>query len=129
MTAFLNTAFFFRYFPWARSLADAAPLLAPYLSGDVGILLREMYFSTPKRVHQAVQDHKNGVHRDRPTVFSDILASSLPVREKTVDRLSGEAFSLTGAGTETTAVSTFILICLTNSFLKSRLTQADDSGP
>ena len=104
MSAFLNTAFFFRFFPWARGLADAAPYLAPYLSGDVGVLLREMYINTPKRVQKAINDHKNGVVRERPTVFSDILASSLPAHEKSADRLSGEAFSLTGAGTETTAV-------------------------
>lgn len=105
MSAFLNTAFFFRFFPWARGLADSASLFAPYLSGDIGVLLREMYIATPKRVRQAVQDHENGVVRDRPTIFSDILASSLPEHEKTADRLAGEAFSLTGAGTETTAVS------------------------
>ncbi len=80
-------------------------MLAPYLPGNVGVLLREVHINTPKRVSQAVKDHDNGVVRDRPTVFSDILASSLPEHEKSADRLSGEAFSLTGAGTETTAVS------------------------
>jgi hypothetical protein len=105
MEAFLNTAYFFRYFPWARHLAETAPFLTPYVSGDVAMLLREMYVSTPERVRQAVRDHKNGASRDRPTVFTDILASSLPQHGKTHDRLSGEAFSVTGAGTETTSVS------------------------
>ncbi|KAJ8116515.1 hypothetical protein OPT61_g2076 [Boeremia exigua] len=103
LMGFFNAGFMFRYFPWTRSLADAGPLLAPYLSGEIGMLLRELYIHTPKRVAQAMQDHKHGVVRDRPTVFNDLLASSLPGNEKTIDRLSGEAFSLTGAGTETTA--------------------------
>lgn len=126
MAAFLNTAFFFRYFPWARGLAHTAPLLAPYISGDVGILLREMYINTPQRVLQAIKDYKGGVVRDRPTVFSDVLSSSLPEREKTAERLSGEAFSLTGAGTETTAVS--VLHMHTWRWFK-RLTIIDGSGP
>ncbi|XPS70250.1 hypothetical protein M3J09_002489 [Ascochyta lentis] len=57
----------------------------------------------PKRIRQTVKDYKAGVVRDRTTVFTDILASSLPEQEKSIDRLAGEAFSLTGAGTETTA--------------------------
>lgn len=105
MSAFLNTSFFFRFFPWARGLINAAPFFAPYIAGKIGILMREMYINMPKRIRQAVQDHEAGIERNRPTVFTDILASSLPEHEKTIDRLSGEAFSLTGAGTETTAVS------------------------
>lgn len=37
-------------------------------------------------------------------IFAQLLESTLPESEKTLDRLSMEAFSLTGAGTETTAV-------------------------
>lgn len=39
----------------------------------------------------------------RPTIFHDILATSAQGGEKTLERLSQEAFSITGAGTETTA--------------------------
>jgi len=105
MAAFLNTSFLFRYFPSVRSLVHIAPFLAPYMSGDIGILMKEMYISTPERIVQARKDYEAGVERDRPSIFTDILASSLPEEEKTVERLSGEGFSLTGAGTETTAVS------------------------
>jgi hypothetical protein len=82
-----------------------APFLAPNLSSDIGILMMGMYIDTPKRIRQARKDYEAGVVRERPSVFMDILASSLPEEEKSVDRLSGEGFSLTGAGTETTAVS------------------------
>ena len=105
MAAFLNTSFLFRYFPSVRSLVHIAPFLAPYMSGDIGILMKELYISTPEPIVQARKDYEAGVERDRPSIFTDILASSLPEEEKTVERLSGEGFSLTGAGTETTAVS------------------------
>lgn len=105
MSAFLNTAYLFRFFPPLRSLVHGAPFFAPYASGDIGTLMKEMYINTPARIRQARKDHEAGVVRDRPSVFTDILASSLPEQEKTDYRLSGEGFSLTGAGTETTAVS------------------------
>jgi hypothetical protein len=105
MSAFLNTSYIFRFFPWIRSLVNVAPFLAPYMTGDIGILMKEMYINTPKRILQARKDYEAGVVRNRPSIFTDILSSSLPEHEKTVDRLAGEGFSLTGAGTETTAVS------------------------
>ena len=104
MDVLLKNAYMFRYFPWTRYLTEAAPLLTPYVSGDLGLLMKEMNVDLPGRVRQAERDHKDGVLRKRPTVFSDILASSLPEHEKTHERLSGEAFSLMGAGTETTSV-------------------------
>lgn len=104
MDVLLKNAYMFRYFPWTRYLTEAAPLLLPYISGDLGLLMREMQIEIPGRVRQAERDHKDGVSRKRPTVFSDILASSLPDHEKSHERLSGEAFSLMGAGTETTSV-------------------------
>ncbi|KAH7075714.1 putative cytochrome P450 [Paraphoma chrysanthemicola] len=103
MSAFLNTSYLFRFFPSVRGLVHVAPPFAPYVTGDIGILMKEMYIKTPARIRQARKDHEAGVVRARPSVFTDILASSLPEDEKTVDRLSGEGFSLTGAGTETTA--------------------------
>lgn len=108
MSAFLNTAYLFRFFPPLRGLVHGAPFFAPYASGDIGTLMKEMYINTPARIRQARKDHEAGIVRDRPSVFTDILASSLPEPEKTVDRLSGEGFSLTGAGTETTAVSQYM---------------------
>jgi hypothetical protein len=74
--------------------------MAPNLSSDIGILMMEMYIDTPKRIRQARKDYEAGVVRERPSVFMDIVASSLPEEEKSVDRLSGEGFSLTGAGTK-----------------------------
>jgi hypothetical protein len=93
----------FRYFPWSRYLTEAAPLLTPYVSGDFGLLIREMNIEIPGRVRQAECDRKYGLLRERPPVFSDILASSLPEHEKNRERLSGEVSSLMGARTETTS--------------------------
>jgi cytochrome P450 len=49
-----------------------------------------------------------------PTIFHDILTSSLPAREKTLDRLWQEGQTFVAAGTETTAwaltVITFYLL-------------------
>ena len=106
MNAFLNTSFLFRHLPWIKAVVNLTPFLSPYMSGDIGIFMKEMYIDTPARIRQARKDHEIGVCRERPTVFTDILASPLPEHEKTGGRLSGEGFSLTGAGTETTAVST-----------------------
>ncbi|GAW24067.1 hypothetical protein ANO14919_136470 [Xylariales sp. No.14919] len=41
--------------------------------------------------------------RDHPTIFSELLESDLPVREKTLGRLAAEAQQLIGAGLETVA--------------------------
>lgn len=129
MKAFLNTAYFSRYFSWARHLAEAAPLLTPYVFGNVGVFLKEMYVTTPERVRQAVRDHKNGISRDRPSIFTDILAPSLPEHKKTHDRLSGEAFSVTGAGTETTSVSTtFVPFCENTTVWRHSLMLSSNSG-
>lgn len=55
--------------------------------------------------------HYNSGH---PNIFHELLQSDLPEEEKTVDRITDEAFILTGAGTGTTAwclgVATFHLL-------------------
>ncbi|KUI60841.1 Trichodiene oxygenase [Cytospora mali] len=99
----LKASFMFRYFPVTRSLVHVAPYLAKYVSGDVGLLMKDLYVDTPSRVRKAQEDHKNGVVRERRTVYDGILESSLPESETTVYRLSGDGFSLVAAGTETTA--------------------------
>lgn len=105
MTAFLNTTFLFRYFPMLRHTVSIAPMLSKYMGDDIRILMNEMYVNMPARITKAKEDFASGVVQKRQTVFTDILDSSLPESEKTVFRLSGEGFSLTGAGTETTSVS------------------------
>ncbi|ROV96702.1 hypothetical protein VSDG_05517 [Cytospora chrysosperma] len=100
---FLKASFMFRYFPVTRSLIDIAPHLAKYMSGDMGLLMKENYIDTPARIRKAEQDHRNGIVRKQRTVYDGIFESSLPESERTVYRLSGEGFSLVGAGTETSA--------------------------
>jgi cytochrome P450 len=48
---------------------------------------------------------ENQIHHDsqHPTIFSELLGSDLPPREKTLGRLSAEAQQLIGAGLETVA--------------------------
>ncbi|CAJ2509760.1 Uu.00g056600.m01.CDS01 [Anthostomella pinea] len=96
-----------RYFPWVRGLVHVAPFLAKYMTGDIGILMKEMYINTPNRIRQAREDHVAGRS------------------EKTVDRLSGEGFSLTGAGTETTAwtLSVITFYVLSQPAIQARLAE------
>lgn len=99
----LKASFMFRHFPVTRSLVLMAPHLAKYMSGDLGLLMKENYIDTPARVRKAEEDHRNGIIRKRRTVYDGIFESSLPESERTVYRLSGEGFSLVAAGTETSA--------------------------
>lgn len=121
MQALVKSSFLFRYFPVTRALVRIAPYLAKYMSGDIGLLLKESYVNMPARVRKAQEDHKHGVVRQQMTVFDGILDSSLPEFEKTVYRLSGDGFSLVGAGTETTA---WTLTVITYHLLTQPETQA-----
>lgn len=125
MNAFLNLSFLFRWIPWLSSFVTVAPLMTPYLNGDVGILMRSMYVDIPDRIRKAQSDQRFGTVKGRRSVFTDIFASSLPEEEKTVERLSGEGFSLTGAGTETTAVSEIRAKLQSKGFVISTFTYGD----
>lgn len=68
-------------------------------------MLKELNEQMPARVRKAKKEHEAGIKRDSPSIFSALLDSSLPEQEKGDVRLSGEGFTMIGAGTETTAVS------------------------
>jgi len=104
MDALLKSAYVFRYIPWTRYLTEAAPLLTPYVSGKLDVLMKEMFVNTRERADRAERDYEDGVSRKRPVIFADILASSLPEHEKPKERLLGEAFSVMSAGSERSPV-------------------------
>lgn len=55
----------------------------------------------PKRVNKVKADFQAGIKYDDTTVFGSLLESDLPPIEKSDQRLTDEATSLLGAGTET----------------------------
>ncbi|RYP34579.1 hypothetical protein DL767_004220 [Monosporascus sp. MG133] len=79
----------------------------------------------PNQIKKAQADMEAGVIHDRPTVFETLLSSDLPPQEKTLDRLTDEAASILGAGTETTAWALSVLTyhLLTKPRVLARLTQ------
>lgn len=98
--------FIFRFFPPLKAVINIAPLFATWVKGNVRIMLKESSENMPARVRKAQQHHSTRMAtQDRPSIFSEILDSSLPAAEKTDRRLGGEGFSMISAGTETTSVS------------------------
>jgi len=104
MNAFLNTTFLFRFFPFLRVIVTIAPKFSKYMGDDIRKLMDELHSAMPARIDKAKRDHAQGAVFKRQTVFTDILTSSLPEKEKETPRLVGESFALVGAGTETASV-------------------------
>ncbi|KAH8896733.1 cytochrome P450 [Thozetella sp. PMI_491] len=109
INGFANGTFIFRFFPVLRGLVTVVPFFSRFLPKEIRILMTEMYVHMPARIRKAKVDREAGIKYDRPTVFSDILGSSLPEEEKTVFRLVAEGFGLVGAGTETTSWAMTVL--------------------
>lgn len=63
--------------------------------------------------------------RQRPTIFFSLLESNLPASEKSIERLSGEAMAVVGAGTETTSFALIVLTfyLLSNTVVRQTLQQ------
>lgn len=97
LEGFVNYMYFWRFFPQFGGLVALAPYFLDYIPPTFAELMRELYVTIPGYVRQARRDPKAG------TVFTDLLDSDLPPEEKTEYRLAADGFSLTGAGTETTA--------------------------
>jgi cytochrome P450 len=94
-----GSCFVLRFMPAFRNLVDFAPYLARYMTDEIAMFMNETAEVLPRRIQEVKENRSKG------RMFSELLDSTLPESEKTVYRLSGEAFSLIGAGTETTAVS------------------------
>ncbi|ORY65757.1 putative cytochrome P450 [Pseudomassariella vexata] len=124
--AIMSTSYLFRFFPALRVLPDAAPYLAKYISDSVALLMHEMYTVMPKRILRAREELSAGIVRKRPVVWSDIiLDEKLHESQKTTVRLSGEGFSITVAGTETTAwvLTVITFYVLSQPEIQARLTE------
>lgn len=102
LNAFMHTMYFFRFFTPLRHLVHIAPYVQGIMPAHMANLFKELTETLPYHIRRATQ----GDAKTQGRIFADLLDSpSLPDSEKTIFRLSGEGFSLTGAGTETTAVS------------------------
>ncbi|KJZ77761.1 hypothetical protein HIM_02938 [Hirsutella minnesotensis 3608] len=96
-----------RHFPWLTTLMDSIPLCA---------------VDIPRQI-QAVRHHPDNSPQGHPTVFSMLLNSDLPSKEKSVKRLSGEAQAilLGGISTTTSVLCLLTYYLLANPLIYSRL--------
>ncbi|KAK8100423.1 hypothetical protein PG999_010797 [Apiospora kogelbergensis] len=108
LEGFTSSIYIWRFFPQFGKLVVLAPYFLDYMPEDFAALMREMYVTIPGHVREAKRNPKAG------TIFTDLLDSDLPPEEKTEYRLAADGFSLTGAGSETTAnmltCATFFLL-------------------
>jgi hypothetical protein len=95
------TSHMFRHIPILRHSITLMPALGPFLGPDIAYMVKSMYETIPNHVIKAQQLKSDGPRR----VFAEIMDSPIPDEHKTIDRLSGEGWSLVAAGSETTAVS------------------------
>ncbi|RYP24206.1 hypothetical protein DL765_000701 [Monosporascus sp. GIB2] len=96
-----------------------------YMPEDMALLVQTLMIDIPNQIKKVHADMDAGVIHDRPTVFETLLSSDLPPQEKTLDRLTDEAASILGAGTETTAWALSVLTyhLLAKPKVLARLTQ------
>lgn len=99
LEAISRTQYLFRFVPVLSHLVAFAPYLGKFMGDDVAGLMKYMHETIPDLIIKAKRDPAKG------RIFTELLESSLPEEEKTLFRLSGEGFSLIGAGTESPAVS------------------------
>jgi cytochrome P450 len=101
----VSTVHIFRHFPIFRHMIGLMPALGPYMGEDIAYMVKSMNETIPSYVVKAQQQRPDEKRR----VFSEIMNAPIPDEHKTIDRLSGEGWSLVAAGAETTAATlTFI---------------------
>ncbi|RYO99103.1 hypothetical protein DL764_006905 [Monosporascus ibericus] len=120
----LKTAYVSKYFP-ITYVVKASSWFIKYMPEDMALLVQTLMIDIPNQIKKAQADMDAGVIHDRPTVFETLLSSDLPLQEKTLDRLTDEAASILGAGTETTAWALAVLTyhLLAKPEVLARLTQ------
>lgn len=101
LEAFTQSIYLLRFAPVLRNFVAIAPYIQDYMPEHLGNLFKELTQTMPRHIEKAKQNQEQTKGR----IFADLLSSNLPDSEKTVFRLSGEGFSFTTAGTETSAVS------------------------
>jgi cytochrome P450 len=107
----LRASNFLKHYPimWSiiRCIPDSVLLgIAPSLRDTI------KWERTNQKVSKTIVDNynpKDSLH-GKKTIFHELLASDLPPKEKTYERLWQEASSLVGAGTETTANTLTVLM-------------------
>ncbi|PYH90327.1 cytochrome P450 [Aspergillus ellipticus CBS 707.79] len=119
----LRPMFVFRFFPFLEPFAIAASGLAKHLSTDMNLLITTLTKTVPDQIRRTKADLANGITAKEETVFGSVLTSSLPASEKSIQRLTDEAASLLGAGTETVSWSLSVITyhLLTQPALMTRL--------
>ncbi|KAI1137896.1 cytochrome P450 [Hypoxylon sp. FL0543] len=97
----LQTTFLFRFFPFLSPIIIASTWFLKYLPEDVALLIRTMNIDIPNQIKKTKSDMDAGIVYERQTIFGELLNSDLPQQEKSVARLTREATSVLGGGTET----------------------------
>ncbi len=101
LESFTQSIYILRFAPVLRNLVSIAPYIQDYMPENMSNLFKELTEVMPRHIQKA----KESQEQTKGRIFADLLDSSLPEEEKSVFRLSGEGFSFTSAGTETSAVS------------------------
>ena len=96
---------YFKHFPALWKVVDMIPIsIITYFSPDFQMVLDFKTRISKQAAQIMSEDQSEGEKRAQcSTIFHQLLESELPIAEKTHVRLSHEAQSLIGAGTETTA--------------------------
>ena len=93
-----------RMFPWLLPVIKAAPLeLVRRMDRRAGRLVA-WQLEVRKQVDEVIAQNQAG-KKSEGTIFQSILDSDLPPLEKSAQRLTDEAQTVVGAGSETTAKS------------------------
>ncbi|VUC28941.1 unnamed protein product [Clonostachys rosea] len=107
----VSTSHVFRHIPILRHLVGILSVIGPYLGSDMAFMVESMNETIPNHIIRAQQQKSVS----SPRVFTEIMNSPIPEKEKTIYRLSGEGWSLVTAGSETTAST----LCAITYFLLS----------
>ncbi len=115
MTSLFETIPILQQFPWLRELMQRLPhRVLRKIAPGMGRL-----FNARQRIDQRVShifEEKKDSVPEQTTIFHTLLQSDLPEHQKSLTRISDEAFVLTIAGTESTAN---VLTILTYHLLKN----------
>ncbi|KAL2061155.1 hypothetical protein VTL71DRAFT_7428 [Oculimacula yallundae] len=120
-----SSANIIKQIPWAVPLMKKIPMpvMRVLLPRVVPLFLYQDDIQA--RCQKVIDERKveGAVKPQHQTIFHEILASNLPPREKTVDRLMQEGHILIGAGAETTAwtLSVIVFHVLSDPDINSRL--------
>ena len=102
----------FKHFPFLWTIIRAVPeSWVTYIDPDFKLTL-DYQRDMKSKIETVVTEHAIGEKTSQPTIFHEILDSSLPAREKASSRLQQEGESVLGAGTETTSNTLNVIIFL-----------------